>query len=329
MFTRCFGADRVPGSLSRRDWDRFIVARRRGVVRPKGSNHQRQRVRDRVIAYDLRHLLAVVNWAIVAGDGLGSVLLDRNPLKGFPLPREESPLRPVLIAEQYAKLRTAARDRGAAAEALLVLCHETGHRIGAVRQLRWIDIELTAGKGRVRWRAELDKIGYEHSTPITDDVVALLVALRTSQGVIGDTPVFPMPNDPTACYTRPSSARRGTRWRQRQSCLRAGGSAGTRSAGNSRQSSRRCRSRICVRWAAGRARPPFSPAIRPRTTPRNGARWHSDRRSALVACRAELSPPIVPTSPSAQTQNRVSATDGVRFELTRAFRPHTLSRRAP
>jgi integrase len=202
MFCRYLGVDRDPASLSRRDWDRFVVARRRGIVCPAGANHANKRVRDRVIAYDLRYLLSVLNWATVVGNGRGGALLDRNPLRGLPLPREESPLRPVLVAEQYAKLREAARVRGQDVEALLVLCHETGHRIGAVRQLRWVDIDLTLGKGRIRWRADLDKIGHEHATPITDDVVAVLTALRTAQGAIGDMPIFPMPGQPTQCYTR-------------------------------------------------------------------------------------------------------------------------------
>ena len=37
----------------------------------------------------------------------------------------------------------------------LVLAHETGHRIGAIRNLRWADIDF---EGReVRWRAEHEK----------------------------------------------------------------------------------------------------------------------------------------------------------------------------
>jgi integrase len=44
----------------------------------------------------------------------------------------------------------------------LVLAYETGHRIGAVGTLRWSDINLT--ERRVRWRAEQDKLGFEHHT---------------------------------------------------------------------------------------------------------------------------------------------------------------------
>ena len=37
----------------------------------------------------------------------------------------------------------------------LVLAHETGHGIGAIRQLRWSDINLEGGA--IWWRAEHEK----------------------------------------------------------------------------------------------------------------------------------------------------------------------------
>jgi len=61
-----------------------------------------------VIEQDLRLLNAVLNWATQAGDGRGGFLLDRNPYKGLPVPKEESPRRALLTAEQYEAMRTAA-----------------------------------------------------------------------------------------------------------------------------------------------------------------------------------------------------------------------------
>jgi integrase len=40
----------------------------------------------------------------------------------------------------------------------LVLAHETGHRIGAIRLLRWSDVDLE--RATIRWRAENDRIGF-------------------------------------------------------------------------------------------------------------------------------------------------------------------------
>jgi len=189
MFCRYFGAERRPLTLSRREWDRFIADRRAGRVAPKGVELGKP-VGARIIAYDLLTLRAVLNWATVAGDGEGGVLLERNPLKDLPLPRTESPARKVLTAEQYQALRVAAcRFRNPRVLAFLVLAHETGHRAASIRQLRWSDVDLD--RKTVRWRAEADKLGYEHTTPLTGEAVAALVAYQRHTQAIGDVWVFP------------------------------------------------------------------------------------------------------------------------------------------
>jgi hypothetical protein len=62
-------------------------------------------VRDRQIAYDLKFLLSVLNWATLSGDGRGAPLVERNPLKSLPVPKEENPRRPLIDEAQYVKLR--------------------------------------------------------------------------------------------------------------------------------------------------------------------------------------------------------------------------------
>lgn len=198
LFLRCFGDGRHPDSLTRREWDRFIQDRRSGKLRPEGSKPRR--VRDRVIAYDLSWLLAVLNWATMASDGRGGVLLERNPLRGLSLPREESPRRPVLGHEQYEALRAIAREVSPLFDLALVLAHETGHRIGAIRQLRWSDIDLQ--ERTVRWRGELDKIGAEHVTPLTAPASEFLEQLRRCSPAIGDAWLFPAPSDPAQPCSR-------------------------------------------------------------------------------------------------------------------------------
>lgn len=85
-------------------------------------------------------------------------------------------------------------------EVALVLAHETGHRIGAIRSLRWSDVDLDGD--RIRWRAENEKTGYEHVTPITSDArAALELALRRNPG-IGGAPVLPAPKDPSKVMSR-------------------------------------------------------------------------------------------------------------------------------
>ena len=82
----------------------------------------------------------------------------------------------------------------------LVLAHETGHRIGAIRQLRCSDVDLEGGV--VRWRAEHDKSGYEHRTPVTAEALAALEEARKRNPGIGDAPVLPAPQDPSKSVGR-------------------------------------------------------------------------------------------------------------------------------
>ena len=79
----------------------------------------------------------------------------------------------------------------------LVLAHETGHRIGAIRQLRWSDIDL---EGRtIRWRGEHEKTGYEHRTPITAELLVALEEVRRGNPGIGDAPLLSAPKNPSKC----------------------------------------------------------------------------------------------------------------------------------
>ena len=95
MFLGCFGRDRRPETLSQRDWDRFILARRVGRVGPSGKP-----VADRTIEHDLTFLMTVLNWATRSRDEHGRLLLDRNPLKGLKKPKAKNPNRVVLAHEE-------------------------------------------------------------------------------------------------------------------------------------------------------------------------------------------------------------------------------------
>jgi integrase len=193
MFLRFYGAQTKAKDLNRRHWDRFIAARRCGEIAPHCVGRVRA-VGDRVIAYDLTWLLTVLNWATVSGaDGRDGVLLERNPLRGLPLPKNESPRRAALTEAQYRELSTASEQVGPLFRLALVLAHETGHRIGSIRLLRWADVDLQSG--RIRWRAENDKIGYEHVTPLTNEACDALRAAGAARGTSGEAWVFPSPSN--------------------------------------------------------------------------------------------------------------------------------------
>jgi len=204
MFLGFLGPRRRPETLSQRDWDRFIRERRAGTVGPSGKP-----VSNRMIECDLRFLIAVLNWAARSRDERGRLLIQSNPLRGLKMPRQKNPTRVVLSDEEYRALLKVSRRVDWRFHVALVLAHETGHRIGAIRQLRWSDIDID---GRtIRWRAEHEKTGYEHRTPVTDEVIAVIDEALGRNPARGDAPVLPSTQDPSLCIRRWML---GDRWRQ-------------------------------------------------------------------------------------------------------------------
>ena len=198
LFVKAFGAERLPETLNVRDWNSYSRRRFSGELAPsykydKWGKIILRPVRARVVEQDLKLLLAVLNWAERARDDGSSYLIERNPLRGLKLPKEESPHRPMFTPEQCAALQTAAAEHSPLAERFVALALFTGHRSGAIRQLRWSDIDLEGGT--IRWRAEIDKIGYEHRNPMHPELTALLKRQRKQIKAIGDAWVFPHPYD--------------------------------------------------------------------------------------------------------------------------------------
>jgi len=211
LLLKAFGADRRPETLNVRDWQTYIRRWRSGELAPqvrrgKEGNIVLITVRARAIEQDLKLLLAVFNWAERArADGSG-YLLERSPLRGLKLPKEESPRRPMFTPEQCVALRTAAAKHSPFAELAVMLAWFTGHRAGAIRQLRWSDIDHEAGT--IRWRAETDKVGYEHRNPLHPELVSLLKRERARTGAIGEAWLFPSDTNPAHPCSRVSISSR-------------------------------------------------------------------------------------------------------------------------
>ena len=176
-----FGADRKAKTLNRLDWDRFIRERTAGRVGPSG-----RKVGNRAVERDLRWLLSVFNWATRAGDDQTSSFLERNSLRGLSLPKEPSPRRPVMTQERYEAMLNVAGQTGWRFRLALILAHETG-------QLRWSDIDLE--RGMVTWRAQADKKGSEHATPLTEEAISALVKTSERNPARSVDWVFPSPRD--------------------------------------------------------------------------------------------------------------------------------------
>ena len=198
MFLKFFGRDRRPETLSQRDWDRFIRERREGKVGPSGRP-----VGNRMIEADLTFLMAVLNWAARSRDEQGRLLLDRNPLKGLRKPVEKNPTRVVLTEEEYQALLGVSLRLDWRFHVALVLAHETGHRIGAVRNLLWSDVDFNGET--IRWRAQHEKTGYEHTTPLTPEAVEALEEARRRNPAGADAPVLPATRNPSECVGFPQT----------------------------------------------------------------------------------------------------------------------------
>lgn len=185
-------SNRHPSSLDRIDWNRFIQQRSEGLIpgweRPVGA---------RMVAYDLKFMIAALTWAsgVQEGDGF---LLDRNPwgaeqrrAQRLVLPKTMNPRRPAMtdaIREQLIQHSPHWQFPLA-----LVLARYTISRNSSVRHLRWSDVSLVPGQEQVVWREEFDKSGHELVVPLLPEAVE---ALKAAPRGIGEAWVFPSPTDP-------------------------------------------------------------------------------------------------------------------------------------
>lgn len=193
LVKKALGAERLAESLTHRDAALYASERKRlGDLRPrkkpkKGEKRAHHPIGPRIVASDLKLLKAMLNW------GVGAGWLDRNPLQAYKIVEEGTPRRSVFTGPQYQALLKVAPQYPWQFRGLLILAHETGHRIGALVNLRWRDVDFTAE--RITWRQESDKIGYEHVTPMTPAARGALEEARRLTRGIGNSPVVPSPLD--------------------------------------------------------------------------------------------------------------------------------------
>jgi integrase len=186
------GRTRRVETLSDSDVKRYTMARRQGAAISPGGEAGRP-VSDRTIGADLEMLLRALRWAARERQTNGGRLLKENPLIGVRLPSEKNPKRPVMQHDEYLKLLNVAERVHPLLELALIVAEGTGRRLSAWRNLFWDDVEFNAGT--IRWRAAHDKKGYEQVVPMGHAVRQALSAARRAQKRIGNTPVFPAPNN--------------------------------------------------------------------------------------------------------------------------------------
>lgn len=229
MWTRYFGNHRVPVTVSLADWERFIDLRSSGMIAADGQavpEEGRRPVRARTVEADLKWLRWALNWATRWRDRGGRYLLRENPVRGFEIPTEKNPLRPLASDDRFEALRAVSdlvmteirwgagrpvRRRSYLSE-LLDLAHDTGRRITAICALRYQDLRLEqaprAPQGAIRWPGETDKEGREWVAPISHRARAALDRVFRERPGIGAAYLFPCPTDPS----RPVQYERVRHW---------------------------------------------------------------------------------------------------------------------
>jgi len=189
---RC--GERHPATLDRIDWDGFIAARRGGSIAGWGP------VKDRQVQYDLKFLIAVLNWGTgtkpwgspnpyLPTGSPWSTEIRRS--QRWRMPQTKTPHRPSMTPE----IRAALILNGPSWQftAALVLERDTRRRNSSIRCLDWSDIDQQGWT--IRWRGEFDKEGRETVTPLLSEEARNILRRAPSRGIAG--PVFPSASDPS------------------------------------------------------------------------------------------------------------------------------------
>ncbi len=212
MWTRVLGAQKNPHCITLGEWERFIDLRSSGAVDARGQpvpEDGRRPVRTRTVEADCKWLRWLLNWGTNWRDREGRYLLRENAVRGYEIPTERNPMRPVATRDRYEAIRAVSdkvvmqtrwesrreRCRSYLSE-LLDIVDGTGRRISAVCQLRYEDLRLDAGPyGAIHWPADTDKQGKEWEVPISPQVRAAIDRVLSERPGLGGGYVFPSPDD--------------------------------------------------------------------------------------------------------------------------------------
>lgn len=219
MWTRFLGAGKDPHVISLRECEGFIDARRSGAMDARGRSApegKRKPVRARPVEIDLKWLKAVLNWGTKWRTRESHYLIRENPVRGYEIPTERNPRRPVVSQARYEATRAVSDqimmeirwDRGRQEKRsylseILDIVNGTGRRISAVCSLTYEDLRLADGPyGFIRWPSDTDKMKRETTVPISPGVRQALNRVMLERPGLGSAPLFPSPLDPAQSMTR-------------------------------------------------------------------------------------------------------------------------------
>ena len=224
LWETVLGQNKDPYKITGQEWQSFIERRRTGELDSRGRTAKRPKpVRDRVVEIDCRWLRLVFGWAVRWRTG-ERYLMRENPLRGFEVPTEINPLRPVATLDRFEALR-AVSDRvmveirngekpltvRSYLSELLDLAHGTGRRISAICALRYEDLRLNDGPhGSIRWPASTDKMGFESVVPMSPGARQAVNRVIRERPGFGAAPMFPSPAD--SDKVKPMSRHLADKW---------------------------------------------------------------------------------------------------------------------
>ena len=234
LWRTVLGEDKDLYKLTKAEWQKFTKLRTSGAIDPRGNEvpeSKRHPVRVRAVGNDLEWLRGIILWAMTWQDEDGNYIMSENPARGYKIPKEKNPLRPVATHDRYEKTR-AVSDRvmmevsrdgkrvkvRSYLSQLLDIANGTGRRISAILKLQYADLRLEKGpQGSIRWPQDTDKEDKEWLTPINASVRHALDAVlseRQKAGVLSPY-LFPSPLRPK----RPVSKDLASEWLEKAEAL--------------------------------------------------------------------------------------------------------------
>lgn len=225
LWTRMLGPDRDLNLITRRDWDRVIELRATGAIDARGrpvAEGARRPVRMGTVKADLVFLRTLIHWAMRWQDRTGRYLMREDPTRGFAMPKDLNPRRPVATTDRYERVLAVAdqvmmrvswgetqRSLRSHLHEVLVLAHHTGRRISAILALRYEDLRLDRKPhAAIHWPAATDKTNRESLVPVSPEVQEVLESILRDRPGIGAAPIFPAATDPS----RPTSTMVASSW---------------------------------------------------------------------------------------------------------------------
>ncbi len=204
MWLAVLGSQKTPEKITTQEWEDFVAKRRSGerdarwaYVPLRSKEKPRRAVRDRAIERDMDWLVQTLNWAVRFRDTNGRYLLTDNPLRGFDIPSELNPRRPIVTRDWMEQVINAAGR--SPLRTMLVIADEHGRRLSAIRQLQGSDIQLGRTDawphGAIRWRYQSDKLNKDWLVPMSERLRNEIDRQLAANPVLGDAPFFPAPRN--------------------------------------------------------------------------------------------------------------------------------------